>query len=85
MKVQEFINKLQSCNPNDEIEIIAANSIKLEIRTTRTELNMKDNTTNIIKNIIAIFYPGRNIFKDIVIFEEGEIIKVNEQNKGTED
>ena len=82
MKVQEFINKLQNCNPNDEIEIITASSIKLEIRTTRTELNMKDNTTNIIKNIIAVFYPGRNIFRDIVIFEEGAIIEVKEQNDG---
>lgn len=79
MKVQEFINKLQNCNPNDEIEIITAGSIKLEIRTTRTELNMKDNTTNIIKNIIAVFYPGHNIFRDIVIYDAGEIVGAKEQ------
>ena len=79
MKVQELINKLQNCNPNDEIEIITAGSIKLEIRTTRTELNMKDNTTNIIKNIIAVFYPGHNIFRDIVIYDAGEIVGAKEQ------
>ena len=79
MKVQELINKLQNCNPNDEIEIITAGSIKLEIRTTRTELNMKDNTTNIIKNIIAVFYLGHNIFRDIVIYDAGEIVGAKEQ------
>lgn len=80
MKVQELINKLQNCNPNDEIEIITVGSIKLELRTTRTELDIKDdNIIDITKEIIAVFYHGHEVFRDIVIYDTGEIVGTKEQ------